>query len=76
MRQKFAKGSEEWMLFMDFWELTQATWGIEDTDPYWDDVIARCEEYAGKYGPFGKGLAVALLNELERRSKDEKRKTE
>ena len=73
MEVKFGKGSEEWMLFMDFWKLTQAVWGIEGTDSYWEDVIALCEEYAQKYGPFGKGLALALLSELERRSRNEKK---
>lgn len=61
------------MLFMDFWKLTQAVWGIEETDSYWEDVIALCEDYTQKYGEFGKGLALALLAELERRSKNEKK---
>lgn len=32
MRVKLQKGSEEWNLFMDFWELTQDAWGIEGTE--------------------------------------------
>lgn len=71
MRIKFAKGSEEWMLFMDFWELVQNLWGIEDTEAYWDSVRTATEAFAKKHGEFGQRLAVALACELERRSKNE-----
>lgn len=69
MRIKFAKGSEEWMLFMDFWELVQNLWGIEDTEAYWDSVRTATEAFSEKHGEFGQRLAVALACELERRSK-------
>lgn len=67
-RVKFAKGSEEWKLFMDFWELTQQLWGLEDTESYWEDVRARCEAYGSSYGDFGAHLAASLSIELKRRS--------
>ena len=69
MRIKFAKGSEEWVLFMDFWELVQNLWGIEDTEAYWDSVRTATEAFSEKHGEFGQRLAVALACELERRSK-------
>ena len=71
MRIKFAKGSEEWVLFMDFWELVQNLWGIEDTEAYWDSVRTATEAFSEKHGEFGQRLAVALACELERRSINE-----
>ena len=71
MRIKFAKGSEEWMLFMDFWELVQNLWGIEDAEAYWDSVRTATEAFSEKHGEFGQQLAVALACELERRSINE-----
>lgn len=31
---KFSKGSEEWMMFTDFWQLCQKHWEVELTDEY------------------------------------------
>lgn len=70
MKVKFQKGSEEWQMFMDFWALTQNTWGIENTEEYWESVKNSVEAFAGKYGPFGVGLGAALLTELKRRSEE------
>lgn len=70
MKVKFAKGSEEWQMFMDFWALTQNTWGIEKTEEYWESVKNSVEAFAGKYGSFGVGLGAALLTELKRRSEN------
>lgn len=37
--KKFAKGSDEWMMFMDFWNLCQKFWISEDTDEYYEQLI-------------------------------------
>lgn len=68
MRVKLQKGSEEWNLFMDFWELTQGVWGVEDTETYWQGVRSAVEAFTKKYGAFGIDLSVALMKELKRRS--------
>ena len=34
---KFAKGSEEWQMFMDFWALCQKYWEPEETDECLND---------------------------------------
>jgi hypothetical protein len=35
--KKFLKGSEEWMMFMDFWKLCQDFWEPEDNQDYWQN---------------------------------------
>ena len=31
---KFSKGSEEWQMFIDYWNLCQKHWQVESTDEY------------------------------------------
>ena len=64
---KFAKGSEEWQLFMDYWALCQKYWKPEKTDEWWDEVISEIDKFAKKYGStvFVRGLCMALINKLE-----------
>lgn len=69
-KKKFAKGSEEWMLFQDFWRMCQEYWLVEDTEAYWEELVNQVEEFRRKYpGEFPKELAYALVHELERRSR-------
>jgi hypothetical protein len=42
---KFDKGSEKWMMFMDFWKLCQKHWEPEDNDEYWDNLINDCDDF-------------------------------
>lgn len=59
---KFIKGSEEWMLFMDYWGLCQKYWNPEDNDEYWNSLIDAAKEFHKKYGTeFAKALAKALV---------------
>lgn len=70
--KKFVKGSEEWMLFQDYWNLCQSVWEPDETDPYWQEAVKRVEAFCEKYGTeFAKDLALALLNDMERRCKVE-----
>lgn len=70
MKIKIEKNSKEWNMFSDYWKLLQDLWGVEESDDYWQDVRNRVEEFSNKYGAFGVSLSVALLNELERRSRN------
>ena len=70
MKVKIEKNSKEWNMFSDYWKLLQDLWGVEESDDYWQDVRNRVEEFSNKYGSFGVSLSVALLNELERRSRN------
>lgn len=64
---KFAKGSEEWQMFMDYWALCQKYWKPEKTDEWWDEVISEIDKFAKKYGStvFVRGLCMSLINKLE-----------
>lgn len=67
---KFQKGTEEFQLFKDYWTLIQSYWIPEKNDTYWDDVQKDTAEFYKKYNTsFAKDLAIAYLNELERKSK-------
>ena len=55
---KFNKGSEEWMMFTDFWNLCQKYWIVENTDEYWDSLVDCTNE-----------LSMALLNSQDKKSK-------
>ena len=66
--KKFEKGSEEWQLFKDFYILCQELWEPEQTDGYWEDVKKQADVFYKKYNTsFAKALAVALVEDLDRR---------
>lgn len=68
---KFAKGSEEWQMFMDYWTLCQKHWIPDETEEYWQGLIDDINVFYKKYNaPFAKGLYQALHDELERKMKD------
>ena len=73
MEKKFAKGSSEWMMFMDYWALCQKYWEPDDNDDYWGSVVKETDVFYRKYNSeFAKSLALTLVNELERKSRSRK----
>ena len=73
MERKFAKGSSEWMMFMDYWALCQKYWDPDDNDDYWESVVKETDVFYRKYNSeFAKSLALTLVNELERKSRSRK----
>lgn len=72
---KFAKGSEEWQMFMDYWALCQKYWEPEDSDEWWEETLHEIDVFAKKYGStvFVRGLCMALVNELELKAKSRKK---
>ena len=76
MEKKFAKGSSEWMMFMDYWALCQKYWEPDDNDDYWESVVKETDVFYRKYNSeFAKSLALTLVNELERKTEKIKQKT-
>ena len=49
MEKKFAKGSSEWMMFMDYWALCQKYWEPDDNDDYWESVVKETDVFYRKY---------------------------
>lgn len=72
---KFAKGSEEWQMFMDYWALCQKYWEPEESDEWWEEALGKIDELSKKYGStvFIRGLCMALVNELELKAKSRKK---
>ena len=68
---KFGKGSEEWMLFMDFWNYCQKYWIPEKEDEYWEELINAGDAFCKKYGNsiFSRKLIMAFIEKLEEESK-------
>ena len=70
--KKFIKGSEEWIIFMDFWEISQKYWNVEGTDEYWrtfiSDVDKMCEKHNNNF--FVKKILFALMDYLEYKYKN------
>ncbi|MBM6803286.1 hypothetical protein H6B07_11585 [Mediterraneibacter glycyrrhizinilyticus] len=71
---KLQKGTEEFEMFRDYWKMLEENWGVEDSEAYWNKVIEDTDAFYRKYDTeFSKELALALINELERKEKDEKK---
>lgn len=71
---KLQKGTEEFEMFRDYWKMLEENWGVEDSEAYWNKVIEDTDAFYRKYETeFSKELAQALINELERKAKDEKK---
>lgn len=52
--------------------MLEENWGVEDSEAYWDKVIGDTDALYRKYRTeFSKELALALINELERKAKNE-----
>lgn len=68
---KLQKGTEEFEMFRDYWKMLEENWGVEDSEAYWNKVIEDTDAFYRKYETeFSKELALALINELERRTKN------
>ena len=39
--KKLQNGTEEWMMFVDFWQMCQEHWIAEDTDEYWNELVQK-----------------------------------
>lgn len=71
---KLQKGTEEFEMFRDYWKMLEENLGVEDSEAYWNKVIEDTDAFYRKYETeFSKELALALINELERKAKDEKK---
>lgn len=65
---RFQKGSEEFMLFQDFWKLCQKYWIVEDTDFYWQELGKDTNNFVLKYKDisFAKVMVLAFMDAKEK----------
>lgn len=73
--QRFEKGSEEWLMFMDFWNLCQKFYVPETSDSYWQELVNSVNNFYEKFAkiPLAQKLALALCDTQEERCKSEYR---
>lgn len=76
MRTAFVKGSPEQQMFMEFWELCQDFWSVENSEEYWVAFSENLNEFGMKYQPFSRMLANTLRNYLLIKGGKENAKTE
>lgn len=69
--QRFVKGTEEYVMFNDFWKLCQSFWIPEDTDEWREELHVALEDFS-KHGAFAEKLIVAFLFEVDRKYKEGK----
>lgn len=65
--KRFEKGSPEWMMFQDFWKLTQRFYIPENTVEYWEEISEEADAFyrRNKDVPLSRELAIALIRALE-----------
>ena len=69
--KKFSKGSEEWQMFCDYWNLCQSLWVPECDEGYWKVVADEVEKFYQKHkSQLAKDWSVALLNDLEIKARE------
>lgn len=45
MESRFLKGTEEWTMFMEFWNLCQKYWIPESEDSWWDEALGKIDAF-------------------------------
>lgn len=64
--KRFGKGTEEWQMFKDFWDLCQKYYEPEENSEYWNSLIASVGAFNMKYRTkFASQLSLALFNTVE-----------
>ena len=68
MKIEFAYFGEAWNFFKKFYE-------VQDSNPYWDSVVQEAGQIIEKYHqPLCKAVVLAIIDELERKYKEEQQK--
>ena len=74
---KFGKGTKEWEMFSDYYQLIQKYYIPENKDDYWDNVVEEMDGFCEKYKqvPLARKIAMAFLKTMEeelKKGKNEK----
>lgn len=70
MKVRYEKGSENWQMFVDYYEFIQDFGEPEESDKWWQKLIEKSDELCSKYGKrqYIRDLVMAHINELERKA--------
>lgn len=67
----FKRGTEEFMMFADFYNLCKQFWYPEDTERYWEELMEEFEKFYRKYNSvYARHLALGMLEALEEINKE------
>lgn len=73
--KKLPRGTPEFEMFGEFYNLFQEFYETEDTDEWWTALIQEEEKFWKKYkNTIGRDLANALINYHERKAKEMREK--
>lgn len=66
------KGTDEFIMFGDFFQLCKKYWDVKDTDDYWNELIQSASVFVEKYKhiPLAVKLAVTFLETQNNRAKE------
>lgn len=66
------KGTEEWQMFGEYFNLCKKFWNVSADDEYWDMLIYVTNEFHKKYKdiPLSKELVLGFVNAQEKRAKE------
>lgn len=71
-KKDIQSGTEEFELFRDFWNLYKENGVVENNDAYFEKLRQDIDKFYQKYKTsFAKELGVAVVNEMERKWKNE-----
>lgn len=61
------KGTREWQMFGDFFQLCKKYWDVEETDEYWKNLIKDNNDFYNKYKDIAlsEKLAIAFSETQE-----------
>lgn len=73
--ERFESGSEEWLMFVEFWKMCQMYWKVEDNDKYWQELTAAIDDFYEKFKHIhlAKELAVSFGNAQDKKFEESRK---
>lgn len=73
--ERFENGSEEWLMFVEFWKMCQMYWKVEDNDKYWQELTAAIDGFYEKFKHIhlAKELAVSFGNAQDKKFEESRK---
>lgn len=72
------KSTIEFAIYADIWNFHKRYYEVSNSDEYWEAAVKDANALYKKYSDskFAKSLVMAVMDELERRSKEERARHE
>ena len=72
LKKKLDKATKEFEMFQEYWKIIQDFYIPEETDEYWEEINRTLNEFSRRHGKFAYDLAIAFLDEQDRKIKGRK----